>query len=174
MPVISRRVFLAGAGASLIAVPLAAFAEDPLNNPYRFALLPAATMAIYVTFNSDWVSAVSFWDERVGGHFSKWPGCGNRDNKNPKTFQYTNTEAANIPFAFNYGYKPTAKDDSNANWGRPHAGVVKSYSRQAITLGYTDGTSPDNENCLITLMITKGELPDGSGVTRRATSKGTP
>ena len=162
MLIIRRRDFLVGASASLILDPFAAFGFDVRNNPYFFALLPGATMSISVTFNSGWVNAVGFSDQRVGGFFSKWPGCGNRDTKNPKSFQYTNGEAVNVPFSINYGYKPTAKDDPNVYWGTPHPGVVQSYSRQAITIGYTDGTSPTNQNCLITITITDGVLPNGA------------
>jgi hypothetical protein len=163
MTISTRREFLVGAGASLVMVaPPALFAFDARNNPYHFALLPGATMSISVTFNSGWVNAVGFSDERVGGFFSKWPGCGNRDTKNPKSFQYTNGESAAVPFSIGYGYKPTTRDDPNVNWGAPHPGVVKSYSRQAITLGYTDGTSPSNDNCLITITVTSGELPSGA------------
>jgi hypothetical protein len=135
---------------------------DEPNNPYSFGLLPGAIMSISVRFNSGWVNAVSFWDERASGNFGPWPGCGNADSIHPRSFQYQNPEIGTIPFAFSYAYKATAENDPNVPWGPAHAGVVKSYSPQLITIGYTDGTSPDNENCLITVTITQGVLPSGS------------
>ena len=162
MAMVTRRMFLASAGASLIVVPSLAFDCDDTektNNPYRFSLLPGATMSISVQFNSGWTNAMSLVDVRTGKHFPSWPGCGNRDRVHPNTFEYTNPERAAHPFLFSHGYKATAADDPNKPWCR-WAGVVKSYSRQAITVGYTDSTSPDNLNCLITLTISSGELPD--------------
>jgi hypothetical protein len=169
MTIVTRRVFLATAGAPLIVIPafpLACDDNEKTNNPYRFSLLPGATLSISVLFNSGWTNAVSFVDQRVGTNFPAWPGCGNRDNTHPKTFEFTNAGRAAIPFLFSHGYKATPADDPNIPWCR-WAGVVKSFSRQAITVGYTDSTSPDNSNCLITLTITSGELPD----TREAPAK---
>jgi hypothetical protein len=163
MAMVTRRVFLASAGTSLIAVPSLSFACDDTektNNPYRFSLLPAATMSISVRFNSGWTNAMSFVDVRTGRHFPQWPGCGNRDRVHPNTFEYKNSGTSALPFLFQHGYKATPADDPNMPWCR-WAGVVKSDSRQAITIGYTDSTSPDNLNCLITLTITSGELPGG-------------
>jgi hypothetical protein len=110
-------------------------------------------------FNSGWTNAMSLVDGRTNTHFDKWKGCGNRDKVSPKHFEYTNDGAAAIPFDFRHGYKATATDDPNVPWCK-WDGVVKSYEPKAITGGFTDSTSPDNTNCLITLTITRGELPD--------------
>jgi len=163
MPPITRRVLLKTAAASLIASAFPALADER-NNPYRFRLLPGATLSISVTFNSDRENVVSLWNELTGGpgnRFPQWPGCGNYDRRHPTNFVYTSGSDMYIPFAFNAGYKLTPPNLNQA-W-HFSAGVVKSYSERAITLGYSNIGVPgaNDTNCVITVTVTSGELPNG-------------
>jgi hypothetical protein len=79
---------------------------------------PGWTVKITVSFSSKNETAMSFWRyDRTDPNerFADWPGCGNYDNVNPRTFEYTNETDQGISFSFNMGYKDTPPDP-NQKW----------------------------------------------------------
>ena len=120
---------LVGQGTEKSAKETTTREERPFT-AYNFPLEPGATLSITVTFNAATENGTFFRDKSdpSGKQFEAWPGCGNFDQVNPKSFRYTNPGTATIPFEFSAAYKVTPPNP-NQPW-YPSYGKVISYSEK--------------------------------------------